>query len=122
MYRIVIVSNSTWNVHNFRLPVNYFDGFYIVNKKAFDALSPDLQRRMRESVVRLAPGTAAQIAKEETEVTEALRGKGMTITVSTPADEEAAIRLAQPYWESWARDLGPEAVQALAEVRRALGR
>jgi hypothetical protein len=32
---------------------------------------------------------------------------------------EAAMK---PYWESWAKARGPEAVAALAEIRKALGR
>ncbi|AWP78408.1 TRAP transporter substrate-binding protein [Bordetella bronchiseptica] len=108
--------------YNLRLPVNYFDGFYLVNKKAFEALSPEMQAKMRESVARQAPGTTAQIAKEEGEVTDALRQKGMVIVPSTSAMEQAATDLVSGYWEDWAREQGPEAVQALAEVRKALGR
>jgi len=63
-----------------------------------------------------------EIAKEEGEVTDALRQKGMVIVPSTPAMEQAATDLASGYWEDWAREQGPEAVQALAEVRKALGR
>ncbi len=108
--------------YNLRLPVNYFDGFYIVNRKAFEALSPEIQAKVRESVARRAPDTTARINKEEGEVTQALRQKGMVIVESTPQMEAAATALVAEYWESWAREQGPEAVQALAQVRKALGR
>jgi len=108
--------------YNYRLPVNYFDGFYIANKKAFDKLSPGIQQKMRDSVRRLAPSTTAQIYKEEDEVTAMLKSKGMVITLPAPADVDEATRRVSEYWDQWAREQGPEAVKALAEVRKALGR
>lgn len=108
--------------YNYRLPVNYFDGFYIVNKKAFEKLSPDTQKKMRDAVQRLAPSTTAQIFKEEDEVTAQLKAKGMVITMPTEADEAEATRKVSDYWDSWAKEQGPDAVKALAEVRKALGR
>ena len=35
------------------------------------------------------------------------------------AQAEAAMK---PYWETWAKARGPEAVKTLEEVRKALGR
>jgi TRAP-type C4-dicarboxylate transport system substrate-binding protein len=108
--------------YNLRLPVNYFDGFYIANKKAFSELSPEMQTKMRETVQRQAPGTTAQINKEELEVTDALKRKSMVITDSTPELEKAATQLASQYWETWAKQQGDDAVKMLAEVRKALNR
>lgn len=108
--------------YNYRLPVNYFDGFYIVNKAAFDKLSPQNQKKMRDSVQRLAPTTTAQLYKEEDEVTAMLKEKGMIITVPTAEDTEAATKLVSAYWDEWATEQGGDAIQALAEVRKALGR
>uniref|UniRef100_UPI003B528BCC TRAP transporter substrate-binding protein n=1 Tax=Roseovarius indicus TaxID=540747 RepID=UPI003B528BCC len=107
---------------NYRIPLNYFDGVYIVNKDAFDALSEEHQAAIRETVERLAPETTALIASEEVTVTDKLRENGMTVTV--PSDEElarASEKLA-PYWEEWAENLGPDAVEALSKVRDAIGR
>jgi len=108
--------------YNYRLPVNYFDGFYLVNKKAFDKLDPEIQQKVRDSVQRLAPSTTAQIYKEEDEVTSALKAKGMVITQPGADEVDAATRKMADYWDVWAREQGPEAVQALADVRKALGR
>lgn len=108
--------------YNYRLPVNYFDGFYIVNKTAFDALSADMQQRVRDAVTRQAPGTTAQIAKEEGEVTQALRDKGMVIATPSDAEIQAATALVTGYWDEWAKAQGAEAQQALQQVRQALGR
>jgi TRAP-type C4-dicarboxylate transport system substrate-binding protein len=108
--------------YNYRLPVNYFDGFYIVNKKAFEKLSPELQKKMRESVQREAPSTTAQLFKEEDEVTDALRKKGMIITLPSDADVAAATKLVSSSWNEWAKEQGGDAPEALAKVRQALGR
>jgi len=79
--------------NNLRLPVNYFDAFYIVNKRAFDALSPDIQQILCDAVAKHAPQTQAAIAADEIAVTKMLRETGMTITDTTPALEEAATML-----------------------------
>ena len=108
--------------YNYRLPVNYFDGFYIVNKAAFDKLSPDVQKKFRDSVQRLAPTTTEQLYKEELEVTANLKANGMDVVEPTAEDIARATALVQGYWEQWAQQNGPDAVKALAEVRAAIGR
>jgi TRAP-type C4-dicarboxylate transport system substrate-binding protein len=107
---------------NYRLGVNYFDGVYIVNKQAFQKLPPDVQQKIRSAVTRLAPTTTEQLAKEEGEVTAALKAKGMTITEATPDQTAAAAKRMAPYWDEWAKQRGPEAVEALQKVRAALGK
>lgn len=108
--------------YNYRLPLNYFDGFYIANKAAFDKLKPEIQKKVRDSVQRLAPTTTAQLYKEELEVTASLKANGMDIVEPTPADIVRATQLVQGYWQQWAQQNGPDAVKALAEVRAAIGR
>ncbi len=107
---------------NYRLGVNYFDGVYLVNKDAFQKLSPDLQKKVRDIAKRLAPSTTEQLAKDEGEVTANLKSKGMTITEATPEQTAAAARRMASYWDEWAKQRGPEAVEALKKVRAALGR
>jgi TRAP-type C4-dicarboxylate transport system substrate-binding protein len=107
---------------NYRLPVNYFDGVYLVNKAAFDKLSPEVQAKIRASVKSIAPSTTEQLFKEEGEVTASLKAKGMTITEPTQAEIDEVTKLVSPYWSEWAAQQGPEATEALAKVRSALGR
>jgi TRAP-type C4-dicarboxylate transport system substrate-binding protein len=108
--------------YNYRLPLNYFDGFYIVNKEAFDKLSPNIQKKFRDAVERLAPTTTAQLYKEELEVTAKLKANGMDIVEPTPEDIARATKLVEGYWQQWAQQNGPDAVKLLAEVRAAVGR
>jgi TRAP-type C4-dicarboxylate transport system substrate-binding protein len=107
---------------NYRLGVNFFDGVYLVNKAAFNRLSAENQQKVRAAVLAQAPATTEQLFKEEGEVTEMLRGKGMTITEPSPEQIAATARRMGPYWDEWAKQRGPEATEALQKVRAALGK
>ncbi|MBM6595321.1 TRAP transporter substrate-binding protein DctP [Microvirga pudoricolor] len=107
---------------NYRLPVSYFDGVYLVNKAAFEKLSPEVQAKIRQAVKNIAPSTTEQLFKEESEVTANLKSKGMTITEPTQAEIDEVTKLVSPYWNEWATQQGTEATEALAKVRSALGR
>jgi TRAP-type C4-dicarboxylate transport system substrate-binding protein len=108
--------------YNYRLGVNYFDGVYIVNKKAFEKLSPANQQKIRQVVQKLAPSTTDQLGKDEAEVTLMLKSKGMVINEATPEQIQAATKKMSPYWEDWAKQRGPEAAEALKKVRAALNK
>lgn len=108
--------------HNYRIPVNYFNAVYVVNKGAFEALAPELQATIRSVVERMAPATTARIASEEEAITEKLRNAGMVVT-HPEADEVArATERMQSYWDRWAEERGPKAQEALQKVRAVLGR
>jgi TRAP-type C4-dicarboxylate transport system substrate-binding protein len=107
---------------NYRLGVNYFNAMVLVNKDALAKLPPAMQTQIKEIAVRLAPTTTAQLAKEEGEVLAKHRAAGMVITEPTADDIAQASKRMAPYWDEWATKKGPEAVKALAEVRKALGR
>ena len=47
---------------------------------------------------------------------------GMTIVDAKPSDSSPAIKKLEPYWTEWAKAKGPEFVEALAAVRKALGK
>lgn len=108
--------------YNYRIPLNYFDGVYIVNKGAFEALSEDHQKAIRETVEKMAPETTALIGSEEVEITDKLRDAGMTITEASDEDLAKASAKMASYWQQWAENIGPDAVEALAKVREAVGR
>lgn len=108
--------------YNYRLPVNYFDGLYIVNKKAFEALDPAVQEKIRNTVAELAPTTTHRLISEEDELTEGFRKNGMVVTLPDQETIDKAIEIVTPYWDQWANQRGPIAVEALAKVRAALKR
>lgn len=108
--------------YNYRLGVNYFNVVYAANKEAFEALSPTAQAKVKEVVARLAPSTTELMDGQEEETTSKLQEGGMVVTQPTPDELQAAIEKVKPYWDEWAADRGPEAVEALAKIREALGR
>lgn len=108
--------------YNYRLGVNYFNVVYAVNKEAFNALTPDTRAAVRSVVARLAPKTSDLMDGQEDETTKKLQKDGMAIIRPTDADLTAAIEKVTPYWDQWAAERGPDAVEALAKIRKALGR
>ena len=46
----------------------------------------------------------------------------MTVTVATEGDVKAATAKMEPYWNTWAKANGPEAVEIVAKLRAALKR
>lgn len=107
---------------NFRLGINYFNSVIIVNKERFDKLSPDVQAKMRKAFVDNLPLITKAMATEEDDLTKKFAEGGMTITQPTQADIDEATKAVSSYWEQWAKSKGPEAVNALKQVRAALGR
>lgn len=108
--------------YNYRFPVNYFDGLYIVNKKAFEKLSPAKQASIRELVSKMSPNTTESLFSEEDSLGKSFSDAGMKIVEPDPQDIEKATQLIEPYWAQWAQQQGPEVVEALTKVRSALNR
>jgi TRAP-type C4-dicarboxylate transport system substrate-binding protein len=108
--------------YNYRLGPNYFNSVIIVNKKSFDKLSPKTQEKLREIVARVEPTITAQMKREETEVTEKLKKQGMIVTEARPEDIAEAAKKMAGFWEQWAKAHGPEHNEALAKVRKAVGK
>lgn len=107
---------------NFRLGINYFNSVVIANKERFDKLSPDVQAKLRKAFADQLPLITKAMDSEEGDLTKKFADGGMTITEPTQADIDEATKIVSAYWEEWAKSKGPEAVNALKQVRAALGR
>lgn len=107
--------------YNYRIGISYPTSNIIVNKSALEELPPEIQEIVRRVVMEVAPTITQNLADRELELTAQLEEEGMTIT--TPSDEEIerAEKAIAPYWDSWAEERGPDAVEALKKVRSALG-
>jgi len=108
--------------HTFRIGLDFFQGFVIVNKASFAKLSPDVQKSIRANVAKVMPEITARMEREDGETLEGFRKRGMVITEATEADVAEAVKRMAPVWTEWAKSKGPEHEKALAEVRQALGR
>ena len=114
-----------WNdllTHNYRLGLNFFQSYVVVNEEAWSELKPEIRAKVQQIVLREAPVTTKNMFGEEDEITEMLRTKGMVVTPAKPEDIAAGKQKITPYWDEWAKNHGPEHIEALAKVRAAIGR
>ena len=103
--------------YNFRLGLNYDLMLIIANKDAYDKLAPDLQAKFVEAARKDAAELTKELANSEDEVTATLKSKGMVVTVPDPSVRVDAVNRVREYWDTWAKGVGPVAVEALAKVR-----
>jgi TRAP-type C4-dicarboxylate transport system substrate-binding protein len=108
--------------YGYVLIVNVNNSYYIANTEAFNKLSPDLQGKLRQAAEDAARWDQETMQKEETDSVKILSDMGYTFTKATPDDVSRAVTAMKPYWDEWAGSRGPDAVEALAKVRAALGR
>jgi TRAP-type transport system periplasmic protein len=91
-----------------------------VSRPALQALPPDVaktllaagagyQRKWNDSVFALEKAGRASMEK-----------KGIKLVIPSLADQKQARELITPYWDEWAKSVGPQAVQALQDVRMAV--
>jgi TRAP-type C4-dicarboxylate transport system substrate-binding protein len=106
----------------FLIPVNWNNSYIIANAEAFNKLSPDLQKKLREAAQKIAKWNQDTMQKEEADSTKVLGDAGYTLTRATPAEAAKVADTMKPYWDEWAKSRGPEVMEALAKVRAALGR
>jgi TRAP-type C4-dicarboxylate transport system substrate-binding protein len=107
---------------NYRFGVNYFNSAVIANRAAFDALPAKSKAALTAAVKAECDRINAEFAAEElTQVASQQKG-GMKIIEAQAADVSAAARKLEPYWNEWAKARGPEYVEALAGVRKAIGK
>ena len=107
---------------NYRLGINYFNSVVIVNKERFGKLSPEIQAKVRKIVDTNMPLITKAMEDEEESLTRKFAEGGMTVTPEQPADIDVGMKAISAYWDEWAKTKGPDAVNALKQVRAALGR
>jgi TRAP-type C4-dicarboxylate transport system substrate-binding protein len=107
--------------YNYRLGLYYDPMLVIVNKTAFEKLSPDLQKKFRDAARKDAAELTQELAASEDEVTQNLKAKGMVITVPNEEVRTEATAHIRDYWDQWAKSVSPNAVEALTKIRSAIG-
>lgn len=108
--------------YGYQLIVNVNNSYYIANTDAFNKLSPDLQAKLRQVAQDAARWDQETMQKEEAESVQTLTAMGYTFTKATPEEVARAVEGMKPYWDEWAKARGPDIVEALATVRKTLGR
>ena len=108
--------------YNYRFPVSYPQSVLIVNAEAFGKLAPEVQARVRKIVADAAPSITQVMRDEEDSLTKKFAAEGMVVTPVPPTQVAEVSAKFPAFWESWAKARGPETVEALQKVRKALGR
>ena len=104
------------------LGVNYPVAFIIVNTDRFKKLSPALQAKVRDMANRSLTEQTAELQREDVELRKKFASEGITMVTAKPEELAQAEQASRGVWDEWAKTRGPEAVQTLAQVRKALGR
>ena len=107
--------------YSYRLNVSFVDSLILVNKDAWDKLTPDQRTKVQALVDEHTKRMTAAMAAEDGEITRKLAEGGMVITEPSAADLAEAERRITPYWKEWG-EKRPAAQEALQKVRLAGGR
>jgi len=106
--------------YTYRLGPNYFTSFIIVNKARFEELDPEVQKQLAAVARKVAEETTDTLRNDESSVTKKMAAGGMVVTAAKQSDIEEGVKQLQDYWNQWAEQQGPTAVEALKKVRAAI--
>ena len=108
--------------YNYRFPVNYGNSMIIANADSYDALSPETQDKLRAIVAEEGPKTTEEFLVDEDVQKKSQSEAGMTLVSMADGDAAMAQEKLAPFWESWAKENGPDYEAALKTVRDAIGK
>jgi TRAP-type transport system periplasmic protein len=94
----------------------------IANKDRFAKLPPDVQAKVKKIVTDNMPLITGAMENDEDNLSKKFAEGGMTITEPSKADQDEAARIVASFWDDWAKTKGPDAANAVKQVRAALGR
>ncbi len=106
----------------------YINGFYLeilgINKKAWDALPPDLQEVVTSSLKesRFEDKTWEDAISWDNKARKRVQELGMTVVDVPKAEIEKARKLSRPSWDVWLKRAGADGKQAMEIALKALGR
>jgi TRAP-type C4-dicarboxylate transport system substrate-binding protein len=93
-----------------------------MNKNAYDKLSPELKNVLTTVGNKYVARCTDFGFDLEDKSREKFQKMGIKFTKPTAKDLEQAREKILPFWNEWTTAKGPAAVQALKDVRQALGR
>ncbi len=107
---------------SYRLGTNFTPFIFIANQDALNALSEADRAAFIEIVTRNAAAITTDLVTSDDAVTKEFAAGGMQITY--PQGDEGTLieRTMKDYWDQWAEAKGGQAKEALAAIRKALGK
>lgn len=108
--------------YNLTLPLNYLEALIIANKESVGKLPADQRAALQKAASEGGAWNFKTLAEEEQDLRQKMQAAGLVVTAA-PASEiaEGQAKMAA-YWEDWAKKQSAETVEALAKVRKTLGR
>ncbi len=106
----------------------FINGFYLeflgINKKAWDALTPDLRDVVSASFkeIRFEDKTWEDAISWDTKAKKRVQELGMTAVDVSKAEIEKARKLSRPSWDIWLKRTGADGKKAMEIASQALGR
>ena len=108
--------------YGYLLGLNFNNAYIIANTAAFNKLTPDEQAELRQAAQNSARWNTETMKADDLDILRRLDESKFVIVKPTEADQRNAAAAMQPYWNDWAKEHGPDTVEALAKIRAALGR
>lgn len=108
--------------YNYLFPVNFLETLVIANKEALGKLPADQQSALRKVVTDSTAWITTTLTGEENDLRDKMKAAGLVVTDATQAEINEGQKKMTEYWDSWAKTQTPETADALAKVRKALGR
>jgi TRAP-type C4-dicarboxylate transport system substrate-binding protein len=97
--------------------------YILINKEALAALTPDVRRGLQEAAQAFQARMLRDIpAREQADLKTLETQYRIKLHGAAPGDVAKMRKLMEPYWDEWAKAGGPKVVEALAQVRKAVGR
>jgi TRAP-type C4-dicarboxylate transport system substrate-binding protein len=107
--------------YNYEFGPNYFNTVIVANKAAFDALTSEDKSKLRDLATRIGDEITKAMTEEELTIVNDFKSI-MTITPANESDIKRATEGMSTYWDTWAQGKSPATKEALAAVRKAVGR
>ena len=97
--------------------------YILVNKGSLAGLSPEVRTQLQEAAAALQARMLKEIpAREYTDRQVLEQQYKIKLYKASSADVARMRKEMEPYWDEWAKQGGPKLVEALAAVKKALGR
>jgi TRAP-type transport system periplasmic protein len=97
--------------------------YILVNKGALAALSPEARKGLQDAAQAFQARMLKEIpAREQADLKTLEVEHKVKLYPANPADVAKMRKLMEGYWDEWAKQGGPKTVEAVAQVRKALGR
>lgn len=106
----------------FRLGTNFTPFAYIVNERAFQALSDADKTLLTDTVRSYAAQITDALVSDDDKILGEFETGGMKVYRPEGDDQKLVANLMRDFWDSWGAEKGGEAAKVLAEIRAALGK